>query len=179
MMSFNTWLNKLYEERGLMKWLAFLFELLAGIALFALMVFTCADVIGRYFLQSPILGAKELTEIGLAIVVFAALPVITWRGGQIVVDLIDHILPEKVLKLLMVISSFIVATSLYFVAFRIYELGLRNLKRGIVTDFLHIQTGYVMQFIAVFSWITALTILLLMVINIFRKFSGKRQENQK
>lgn len=174
-MSFNAWLKEQYEERGLMKWLAFLFELLASGALFVLMVLTCADVVGRYFLQSPILGAKELTEIGLAIVVFASLPVITWRGGQIVVDLVDHLLPTKVLNALLLLSALIVSASLYFVAFRIYAIGERNLKRGIMTDFLHIQTGYVIQFIAAFCWITAVTVLLVMTLRFIRKRKQSQQ----
>lgn len=175
-MSFVSWLDKKYEERGLMQWLAFFFELISSMALFALMVLTCIDVIGRYFLHSPVLGAAELTEIGLAIVIFSSMPVITWRGGQIVVDLIDHVLPSKALKVLMALSSTIVAFSLYFVAFRIYAIGARSLKRGIVTDFLSIPTGYVIQYIAIFSWITALGVLVVTFLNIFKKRNQKKVE---
>lgn len=177
-MSFASWLEQQYEERGLMQWLAFFFELIASIALFALMVLTCIDVVGRYFFHSPVLGAAELTEIGLAIVIFSSMPVITWRGGQIVVDLIDHVLPSKALKVLMMISSAIVALSLYFVAFRIYAIGARSLKRGIVTDFLSIPTGYIIQYIAIFSWITALGILVVTFLNAFKKLSQKEVEKQ-
>lgn len=177
-MSFVSWLNKNYEERGLMRWLAFFFELISSLALFALMVLTCVDVVGRYFFHKPIIGAAELTEIGLAMVIFAALPIITWRGGQIVVDLIDHVLPSRALKVLMALSSTIVALSLYFVAFRIYAIGARNLSRGIVTDFLSIPTGYVIQLIAIFSWITALGIVIVTLLRIFQKKNQKALEQQ-
>lgn len=164
-MTFIAWINQQYEERGPIKWLAFLFELIAVVALFALMVLTCADVIGRYFLNNPVPGATELTEMGLAIVLFAAMPVITWRGGHIVVDLIDAFLPSAAIKLLVWVSTILVSSSLYFVAIRIYELGERSLKRGIVTDFLHIPAGIVIQYIAVFSWITAIGLVVCTVFN--------------
>ena len=177
-MSFASWLDKKYEERGLMKWLAFLFELIASVALFALMVLTCMDVFGRYFLHSPVIGATELTKIGLAIVIFSSMPVITWRGGQIVVDLIDHVLPSQALKILVVLSYVIVAVYLYFLAFSIFAIGARNLKRRIVTDFLSIPTGYVIQYIAIFSWITAAGVLLVTLLSIFNKEKRKNMEKQ-
>ncbi|MDK6201906.1 TRAP transporter small permease [Oligella urethralis] len=175
-MPFASWFNKYYEERGLQRWLAFFFDLISSIVLFALMVLTCADVIGRYFLHSPILGATELTKIGLAVVVFTSLPVITWKGGQIVVDLIDNFFSSKIIRLIAAISSVLVAISLYFVAFRIYAIGARTLKRGIVTDFLYIPTGYVIQYIAIFSWITALGLVLFTVLNAFKRRAQKKME---
>ena len=158
-MSFASWMKNQYEEKAPICWFAFLFELISSLALFSLMLLTCIDVIGRYFFHHPVLGATELTKIGLAIVIFTVMPVITWRGGQIVVDLIDSFLSPKTLQILVGLSSIIVAISLYFVAFRIYAIGARNLKRGIVTDFFYIRTGYVIQYIAIFCWFTALAAL--------------------
>lgn len=166
-MSFIAWLNRHYEERGPLKWLAFVFELAAAAALFGLMVLTCADVVGRYFLHSPVSGATELTEMGLAVVVFSAMPVVTWRGGQIVVDLVDAFFPGAVIRVLVWVSTVLVASSLYFVALRVWQLGARNLKRGIVTDFLHIPTGYVIQYIAILSWATAIGLLAYTLFNSF------------
>ncbi|HHU95139.1 MAG TPA: TRAP transporter small permease [Alcaligenaceae bacterium] len=154
-MSFRTWMRSQYEEKGPMKWLAFFFELLASVALFGLMAMTCFDVIGRYFFNSPVRGGTELTEMGLAIVVFAALPVVTWRGGQIVVDLIDPYLNVRVLRLLSVLGTVIMTASLFYLGNRIFDIAERALRRGIVTDFLAIPTGYLIQYIAVMSWVTA------------------------
>lgn len=160
MSSFIAWLNQQYEERGLLMWAAFVFELLAAASLFALMILTCADVVGRYFLNRPVPGATELTEMGLAVVVFSIMPIVTWRGGQIVVDLFDNILPHAMLRALIWLSTALIGTSLYFVALRVWQLGARNLKRGIVSDFLHIPTGYVIQYIAIFSWLTVIGLII-------------------
>ena len=165
-MSFAAWLTSRYEEKGALKWAAFLLDLVAAVVLFALMVLTCIDVVGRYFFSRPLVGATELTEIGLAVVIFAAMPVITWRGGQIVVDLVDMFVSPKVLQVLALISTLLMTASLYFVAWRIYDLGARNLKRGIVTDFLFIPTGLVIQYIAILSWITAAGLILQLFIQV-------------
>ncbi|KAA0911421.1 TRAP transporter small permease [Pusillimonas sp. ANT_WB101] len=167
-MTFISWLNTHYEDRGPMKALAFFFELVAAIALFALMVLTCIDVIGRYFLNHPVIGASELTKIGLAIVIFAVMPVVTWRGGHIAVDLIDNFLPKTVLRIFAFVSMLIITTSLYFVSIRIWELGARMLRRNITTDFLHIQSGHVLQCIAIFSWLTAISALVYLLLTTFR-----------
>mgnify|MGYP001461206897 FL=1 len=74
-MSFKQWLNEHYEERGPMQWLAFFLELISSCVLFALMMLTCIDVVGRYVFHGPVRGGTELTEFALAIIVFSILPV--------------------------------------------------------------------------------------------------------
>lgn len=165
-MSFKQWLNEHYEERGPMQWLAFFLELISSLVLFSLMVMTCIDVLGRYLFNSPVRGGTELTEFALAIIVFSILPVVTWRGGQIVVDLIDIWLPQKVLTVLAWVAAICMSGSLYFLAWRIFELGERNLKRGILTEFLSMPTGYLMIYIAVFSWLTAAGLLVYKILSL-------------
>ena len=154
-MSFNQWLHEHYEEVGPFRWLAFALELLSALTLFGLMALTCVDVSGRYLINNPVMGATEMTQIGLAIMVFSAMPVLTWRGGHIVVDLLDHMLGERIVRLLTLFSALVISSSLYFVAVRIFELAQRSMKRGVVTEYLGIPVGYIVEYIAIFSWITA------------------------
>ncbi|WP_010324228.1 TRAP transporter small permease [Marinobacterium stanieri] len=154
-MSFAAWLNEHYDEKGPAKWLAFFLEAVSSLVLFTLMALTCVDVVGRYLFNSPLHGGTELTEIGLAVMVFAAMPVITWRGGHIVVDLLDRFLGPKVVKALSLFAALVMSTSLYFLALRIFELGERSIRRGVVTEFLAMPTGYIVQYIAIMSWATA------------------------
>tara|TARA_R110000824_G_scaffold189107_1_gene370550 strand:+ start:133 stop:648 length:516 start_codon:yes stop_codon:yes gene_type:complete len=154
-MSLATWVNKHYREEGPAKWLAFLLELVAATVLFLLMLTTCLDVAGRYLFNSPVPGATELTRLGLALMVFAAMPLITWRGGHIVVDLLDNVLGLKVLKVFGLVSALIISSSMYFLALRIFELGERSIRRGVVTEFLGLPSGYITEYIAIMSWLTA------------------------
>lgn len=154
-MSFGAWLNTHYDEKGPAKWLAFFLELVSSAVLFILMGLTCVDVVGRYVFNSPLHGGTELTEIGLAVMVFAAMPVVTWRGGHIVVDLLDRFLGSVIVKVLALFAALVISTSLYFLAWRIFELGERSIGRGVVTEFLGMPSGYVVIYIAVMSWATA------------------------
>ncbi len=154
-MSFSAWINAHYDEKGPVRWLAFFLELVSASVLFFLMALTCVDVAGRYLFNSPLHGGTEMTEIGLAVMVFAAMPVITWRGGHIVVDLLDRFLGSKIVKVLSLFAALVMSSSLYFLALRIFELGERSIRRGVVTEFLAMPTGYIVQYIAIMSWATA------------------------
>lgn len=154
-MAFSAWLSMHYEEKGPVVWLAFFLELIAAVTLFFLMALTCADVLGRYFLGNAVDGATELTEMGIAILVFAEMPVITWRGGHVVVDILDRMLGNTLIKILGLFSALLMSTSLYFLATRIFQLAERSMRREEVTEFLEMPVGYIVEYIAFMSWVTA------------------------
>ena len=62
---------------------------LAALVLFAMMMLTCVDVIGRYFFSRPIFGGFELTEMMLAAMIFLGLPLVTLRNEHVTVDVLD------------------------------------------------------------------------------------------
>ncbi|MBQ0756027.1 MAG: TRAP transporter small permease [Amphritea sp.] len=154
-MAFSAWLSMHYEEKGPVVWLAFFLELIAAVTLFFLMALTCADVLGRYFFGNAVDGATELTEMGIAILVFAEMPVITWRGGHVVVDILDRMLGNTLIKILGLFSALLMSTSLYFLATRIFQLAERSMRRQEVTEFLEMPVGYIVEYIAFMSWVTA------------------------
>lgn len=138
-----------------MAWLAFVLELIAALTLLGLMLLTCADVAGRYFLGNAIDGTTELTEMGIAILVFAEMPVITWRGGHVVVDILDRTLGDRMLKVLGLLSALLISGAFAFLATRIHSLAARSLRREEVTEYLQLPVGYVVEYIALMSWATA------------------------
>ncbi|MFC6671512.1 TRAP transporter small permease [Marinobacterium aestuariivivens] len=154
-MSINDWIRARYAEWGPARWPAFALELLAGVTLFALMAMTCVDVVGRYFFNHPLDGGTELTEVGLAILVFAEMPLITCRGGHVVVDILDRRLGHRLVKVLGLLATLLISTAFYFLAVRIFELGERSLRRNEVSEMLQLPLGLVAQYIAVMSWVTA------------------------
>jgi len=151
----SQWVEKHYPEPNIYRWIGLTLEGIAATVLLLLVLLTCFDVAGRYLFNNSIDGAVELTQIGLAIMVFAQMPVITWRGSHVVVDLLDHILGNRIVKILGIFSVFIVSTSFYFLAVRIYQLAERSLRRGELTEYLGLPAGHIAQYIAVMSWITA------------------------
>lgn len=131
-------------------------EGVAGATLFAMMLLTTADVTGRYFFNSPILGAVELTQLMLAAVVFLSLPVVCWREEHVSVDLLDAIFPARWIWLRQVIVNLIVTAALWVMAGRVWALGVRAFEWGDVTEFLRIPTGYLIYLIAVMLAVSAL-----------------------
>lgn len=154
-MSFTTWLSQYYPEKGPVKFIAFALEALAATTLLLLMFLTCLDVAGRYFFANSIDGTTELTEIAIAVIVFAELPVITWRGGHVVVDILDSFLPAMTLKVLTLFSALLISSTLYFLGIRIFQLAERSLRRGEISELLEIPVGIIVQYIAIMSWMTA------------------------
>lgn len=67
--------------------------LMAALALFAIMWLTLLDVMGRKFFNNSIPGSLELTEVLMVIVIFGALPLVSWRGEHVVFDSLDPFIP--------------------------------------------------------------------------------------
>ncbi|HBR98336.1 MAG TPA: TRAP transporter small permease [Gammaproteobacteria bacterium] len=153
--SFTAWVNAHYEETGPVAWLALCLESIAALTLLFLMLLTCVDVFGRYVFSNSLNGATELTEVGLAILVFAEMPVVTWRGGHVVVDLLDNWLSHRVIQVLGLLSALLISSALYFIGVRAFQLAERSARRGEITEYLGMPTSYVVQYIAVMSWVTA------------------------
>jgi len=62
-------------------WLSKRFNWIAAVSIGAMMVLTCADVLGRYFFRSPIPGTYEVTGLlGLVVISFAMAHTQSVRG---------------------------------------------------------------------------------------------------
>lgn len=73
--------------------------LLAASALFGIMWLTLVDVGGRKFFNRSLPGGLEMTEILMVCVIFAALPLVSWRGEHVVFDTFDRLLPAWLRRL--------------------------------------------------------------------------------
>jgi len=83
----------------LKRWLATLCGLLAGLALFAIMLLTFVDVLGRKFLSASVPGSLELTELLMVAVIFAGLPLVSLHGEHVVFDSLDPWVPRALRRL--------------------------------------------------------------------------------
>ncbi len=141
------------------RWLALLPSLLAAAVLFALMVMTFFDVILRSVANDPIESATELTRLFMAIMVFSALPVISWRGEHIVVDLLDPLFTGTMARIRDAAINLFSGALLLWPAWRVWALAERALNYGDVTEYLNIPQFYIAYFIALMTFITALALL--------------------
>lgn len=147
------------QDHGIALWLSRGFGLVSAIALFFLMCLTCVDVAARYLFNSPITGSTELTEIAVAIIVFACLPVVSWRNEHIVVDMLDRFFNARLHTIRLVVIHLVCVAALGFLGQRVAVLAERSLGYGELSEYLAISVGYVTWFIAIMCWVTAALIL--------------------
>lgn len=80
--------------KNLEKLLTWSTGLMAAMALFSIMWLTLVDVTGRKFFDHSVPGGLELTEILMVIVIFGAMPLVSWRGEHVVFDSLDAFIPD-------------------------------------------------------------------------------------
>ncbi len=72
----------------------------AGAALILLMLLTTADVVGRYFFNSPINGVFDLTHFAVSIMTFLGLAYCGFRGTHVVIELLYDKFPQPAQRIL-------------------------------------------------------------------------------
>lgn len=153
-----------------------LVPLLGGIAaliLFTMMLLTCGDVFGRYFLNKPIYGAFELTETLMAGLIFMGLPLVTLRQEHVTVDVLDPITSDAVLRVQHVIASLIACVATGYLAWRLSFRGMNLVNAGETTAQLKLPLGYLAYGMSVLMAVTALCFLVLIFRRPSRQTTGE------
>ena len=129
---------------------------LAAITLFLLVLLTCVDVIGRYFLSMPVVGAVELVRICMAGIIFFSLPAMFFRDDHVIVDLVP-IFRKGVFAWL--VNLGLLALSAYVAMMlgdRIMDYAIRAYEDGDTTEYLAIPRYIVVSFITLSIYAAAL-----------------------
>ncbi|TDT77144.1 TRAP-type C4-dicarboxylate transport system permease small subunit [Litoreibacter halocynthiae] len=110
----------------------------AAVILLVLALITCIDVIGRYFLDAPLSGAFEMTELLLAALVFMALPLTTERNEHVEVDLLNMALSPRSQRWLSAFAGLFSAALLATFSWRLFTHAYHSALDGAVTNALEI-----------------------------------------
>ena len=136
--------------------------LLAGIALFAIMVLTFLDVGGRKLLDNSITGSLELTELLMVVVIFGALPLVSERGEHVVFDSLDPYLPGFIKKIQRALVHLLCATALLALGWLMWKTGREFMQTGETTAQLKILKApfiYGMGLLCAFTGIIHLSLM--------------------
>jgi TRAP-type transport system small permease protein len=128
---------------------------LAAVMLFLLMTMTFLDVLLRSTINNPIESATEMTRFFMAIIVFASLPMVSWTGKHIVVDLMDPLFSRKLARARDVSIDLFCGVILFWPAIRVWQLAERARSFGDVTEYLGFPQFVIGWFIAAFTFLTA------------------------
>ncbi|WP_300458197.1 TRAP transporter small permease [Desulfobacula sp.] len=80
------------------QWLSNTLKKAGGICLIAMMLLTCADVVGSFF-GHPLLGSEELTGMGAFLLLAFAMPSTEMEKGHVGVDLLYMMLPPRIKRI--------------------------------------------------------------------------------
>ena len=153
---------------GPMRWLDFFAVALAGLTLFSMMAMTFIDVLGRYLFSAPLGFAFEMTQIGMAVLVFAALPSVTLRGTHVTVGLFETFFRGRVRLIRDVIWHLVIAACFAGAAWKLAPLAARFLRYGDRSSVLHIPMGWIAWFGVACLALSALAALALVVLRLRR-----------
>ncbi len=147
--------------------LELLLSLFAALVLFALMVLRCVDVVGRYVFNAPVPGASELTGLGLALLIFGALPIITAYSEHVSVGLLELIggrHTRRVERAVLLLTS-LVALSL--MAWRLWDEARSLASYGDGTSYLNVPLAPFAYFMSVMTAL-AVAVVVLQIAAVFR-----------
>ena len=128
----------------------------AATVLFLMMVITAIDVVGRYFFNKPLAGGFEITEMGLAMLIYCALPLVSARREHIVIDTLDVFMSKAVKTFLDRLSDSICFLALSGVGYLLFRRAERVAEYGDTTNVLLIPLAPVVYTMSVMIGIAAL-----------------------
>jgi len=116
--------------RSILHRAAQVFSLTAGLFLLFMMLFTTASVILRYIADWTGETDVDIMIWAFATCIFIAMPAVTLRDEHVVVDLIDHLAPRRVIRVLRWIGLAMVITFLAISFYKAYPVALEKLEFG-------------------------------------------------
>jgi TRAP-type C4-dicarboxylate transport system permease small subunit len=128
----------------------------ASVLLFMMMLLTFADVVARYLLNSPIRGGFEITELGLLVLIFAGLPLVSRADEHVTMDFIDRMLPEAARRALLRFVHAVCAALMFFLTWQVWIKAGKIAGYGDTTDVLRITVGPFVYFMAAMIALTGL-----------------------
>jgi TRAP-type transport system small permease protein len=129
---------------------------IAAVILFAMMMLTAVDVIGRYLFNRPVNGGFEVTEIMLAALIYCGLPLVSARREHIVIDTFDPFFSRRFKRALDVIAEILCTIAFGGMAVLIFQRAERIAGYGDTTSVLKLPLAPFAYIVAVMIAITAL-----------------------
>lgn len=128
----------------------------ASAILFALMLLTFVDVVGRYLLNRPLRGGFEITELLLLVLIFAGLPLVSHADEHVTMDFIDRLLGPQARRALVRAVHGFCAAIMFLLTWLMWLKADRIWAYRDATDVLRIAYGPFVYFMAVMIALTGL-----------------------
>ena len=144
---------------------------IAGVVLFSMMLLTSADVFTRYVLNAPIRGAFEVSEILMAVLIFAGLPLVSRKNEHVTIEFADRLIPDVLRGVLDALVQLVCAGMMFGSAWLMFLKAQRVGQYGDNTATLKIE-------LAPFVYLMCLLILITGFIHVVKAFRPGDSESQ-
>ncbi|MDO4723935.1 MAG: TRAP transporter small permease [Comamonadaceae bacterium] len=128
----------LVHARGLARAVEWLLDGVCVAALALLSCITTVDVVGRYVFNAPLQGAYESSELLLAVLVFSALPRVTWHRQHLMVSMIDGLLGRMGLRIQQIVVALVSALVLGALAYFLWLHAMQLASYGDMSNALQL-----------------------------------------
>lgn len=128
----------------------------AALVLAAVMMVSVVDVIGRYVFNRPLPGSSEITEILMAILIYAGMPLVGLRRAHIAVDLLDPVTPQGLVRIRDAIVGVISCLVIALIAWRLWAYADQIRASKDVTEYLKLPLAPVAYAMSVLAGIAAI-----------------------
>lgn len=145
----------LRAKSGPIRFIELILDTLCATLLVVMTAITTIDVIGRYIFHAPIYGAYESNELLLGILVFAALPRVTWHGQHLAVTALSSSLAPALRTLQYKLLSLISAVSLGILSYYLWLHGAQLASYNDISNALNVPLAPFAYAIAIFTAIAA------------------------
>ena len=142
---------------------------MVALVLAFMMALTVVDVTGRFVFNRPIPGSFEVMEFCLAIVVFSALPLVTWDRRHITVSLFDSLFRGSGDRLRQGVIQLASLLGMGIVCWRMWDQGNRLHATQAITGYLEWPVAPIAYFMSVLAGLASLLVVLLL----WRAVAGK------
>ena len=144
-------------------WIERFLELVISLCLLAMVGITVIDVAGRYFLNAPLRGGYEISELLMGMTVFASLPLASRAENHLTIGLLTDRLQGSSRRWHRIAVLLISAGSLAFIGWRMsVQAGIVQ-GAGATTGSLYIPIWPFAGAMAVLAWLSCLVTTVLLV----------------
>ena len=115
------------------RWLSAALAVTGGVALFLLLGVTVVEVVARHLFGAPLLGAEDLTSMGLTVLVAAAVVCAAQEGTHVSVELIERFAGSGVTRVTDAVARILGAAAAAVAAVALFANGSCGIECGEIT----------------------------------------------
>lgn len=127
--------------------------------LFAMMLLTFIDVVGRNWFAAPLPALYEIISFMMPGIIFCVLPMVCYREGHVTIDLLDSFVPEGWKRWQGAAVNLVSAATVAFISWRLAVKSLAHYEFNEATDELYLSMWPFSAFTAVMSAVAAVALL--------------------